>query len=393
MSSHCVPALLIGAISTIACVACDGAIPDDRVLEPGDSGKADDAVTDACVAAWSSWFLEQYAPMTCSDGATCVGRVALSTQPDCDGGVLHVSWMMALEKHVLGPWSAREVVARKAFYTYDTETFESRPTYIAALEPTPEENAAFEKLMAVPVLATVEDYRPWLGDFELWVATLAKPLKSPNNVLVQGRDLCVDVDLELCSAEPALLLNPSERELLRFLERAAPNVAGDGRFAAWVDGYYDLLEGDELAYTEFVFPENDMAMALFDYEFDFFQYLLSVAPEAVGERDSLSWFDNFTAVVVGTHLDQSNSVERLALFQASRPSQLVGIPAYESFLGMDGFISGLAHFDETDSEKLSLMLTAKPCARDADELAEMETLYRRYRGPAKASAGPVACAE
>jgi len=386
-------AALVGLFASSVATACADGGGDDGSVTPG-GGKADDGVSENCITEWTRWFLERYAPMSCADGPACVGKVSLSTRPSCDGGVAHDTWMLGLKKHVLIPWSAREAAAQSAFYAYDTPAHQNTALYAEAVQPTAAEHAAFDRLLAVRVLATADDYAPWFADLAVWIEGLARPVRSMNNATVGGRLLCVGVDLAQCHAEPSLLLNPGEREVLRLIERAAPAVTADGHFATWVSDYFGFLAGgDEASTTGFVFPETDMEPSLFPYEYAFFEYLLSLAPDAVGERDSLAWFDHYTAVVLGTELDQQNSLERLVLFETSRPAALVGLPAYTSFLGTDDGLSGLALFEGDDADKVALILGAKPCARTDTELQAMQALYQSYRGVAQASAGPVRCAD
>jgi hypothetical protein len=381
-------------ISSSALIACADTTGGDAGTGPGVGGKADEGASDTCTTTWSTWFLERFAPMGCTEGPACIGRADARTRPTCDGGVPRDTWKLGFTKHVVTPWLQRVAQARTAFATPGAPGHENAAIYAAATMPTAAEQAAVDALLTVPVLKSAYDYQLGFEEFAFWIEDFASPLRSTNNAFVGGRLLCVDVDLAQCSAEPPLWLNAGEKAFLAMAARLVPDASTDGDFATWVGSYFDFLAaGNEIGGTEFLFPMSDMEPALFAYEHAFFQYLLSLAPEAIGERDSLAWFDHYTAIVLGTDLGQPNAIERLVLFEASRPPVLVGLPAYTSFLGKDGGLSGLALFEADDTDRVSLILGAKPCARSETELEAMQAVHRTYRGIAKAEAAPERCAD
>ncbi len=372
--------LYLGALllSLTACGADSNG--EDTNTVATNTGKGDQ-VESSCTSEHNAWLLNDFAPLLCEDGPTCVGRVSLDTRPTCQGEPDYDTWTLVWDKHIFVPIMLRRNAALDAFMLRESPHFLDREQFITDTAPTQDELRAHRALLEIPRYVEAFDFDMWIGRYETLLGDFAFPLYSQANTLSvgNGRNVCLDPfsfeESEYnCEHEPTLFLNESEKATLALFESFRPEAGSDGPFAAWTGVYFSFLAGSTTAdLLHFQFPfatENGLA----GYELEFFGRLRNVAPKAEGEADSEGWMGRYTMLLSTAHLSDSDQSLQLDLFEVTRPAQLVGLPAYESWLGTDILESGFLEVSN-DSEKLDRLLAVKPCARDAEELASLQSVF------------------
>ncbi len=363
-----------------------------EMLGDDTAGKADRA-GDATCDAYVEWLVYEYAPVDCEEGPSCAGRAPVEARPPCGpegADAAHLSWRNAYLKHVQAPWLSRWNQAQADFiWRGDVEQgqinpwFSDQDRFAAEAAFTEDERAAHAALLAVqPTPTDAGSYHfVWLEPYLTVLSQLAFP-STPDlhsHSVPTGRDVCGDPHLDAppCPWEPSLFLNAGEAEALDLLAEARPTPTEDGAYEEWLGHYTGYLgRGANLDLLGFEFPLRS-EQGLAPYEEAFFARLRSVAPRAVGERDSDGWMGKYLVFVQTARLELADERLRLSMVEEVRPDVLVGAPAYESWLGVDLVGLGLAQTE--DAELRGRLLEHKPCARTDEELVRFDEAYRLYR--------------
>ncbi len=351
------------ALGTLVLAACDSAEPEQDL-----SGKKDEQ----CQQSHNNWLLEEYAPFRCDDGPACVGRVTLDTMPSCPGAADYDTWRNVYNKHIRDRWLANYLQAENKFVLRDSPDFGDHALFVARTAPTDEQRAAHEKMLAVrPGSETPAGYDLfWLASHQLLLEKFGTWLPLQTQVISDGRQICGDplVAQPPCPDEPALFLNASERMMLSMSLETAPEVEGDGALGSWADTYFDFMtSGSSTEFMNFEFPE--FTSGLGSYELAFYASVRESMPPAVGEADSKHWLRKYLLLLETGDFSFTGEVLQVDLFGESRPPQLVGLPAFELWLGDD--LTGGYTLISGDARKLDRLLEVKPCARSEAELQAM----------------------
>lgn len=380
---HATAVQLLGVALVASAAGCQG--PFDAHTDGSGAGGKADGETDACQAEHDRWLLLEYAPLGCDDGPTCVGRASLDSRPSCEGAPDHATWMMAYDKHIFAPWLLRYNAARNDFMMRSSAYFEDHDRFVEVTAPTEAEAAAHAAMLAVPFAADAFDYKWWLGRYETLLLEVGFPLRSQNNLEVDGREVCGDPfegQPFACPYEPALLLDSSEETMLSWFEDFMPAASNDGLLAEWSAFYYAFLaSGATFDLIQFEFPLYS-ERGLAHHELAFFERLRGIRPAGGGAEDSQRWLSHFLILLETAELSLVDQELRVELFEASRPEELVGLAAYETWLGIDRLLgsddlTGFAGVSDDDA-KLDRLLAVKPCARDEDELAAFAEAFASY---------------
>ncbi|MGE0549687.1 MAG: hypothetical protein AB7O24_24745 [Kofleriaceae bacterium] len=367
-------AILVTSVA-VGCIGSEPAIQQPDLVD----GKADGE--DACQTAHDDWLGYQYAPVTCEDGPSCVGLAAIETAPSCKGAPKYSWWRFLYDRHVHLPWLLRRNAATAEFILRDSPHFGDHEKFVAALAPTPEEQAAHDKMIAIttaPVEAYEFDY-DWLQSHYFLLYEFGTPVERQGSSVINKRGMCgVHPDVQApCPDEPPLFLNSSELTMLAWSLQTAPSVRDDdGAFARWTKPYFDLLTPSALSSLQFEFPLFT-GLGLASYELEFYAAVRSSAPAARGPTDSADWLRWYLVFLETVRFTLSDDVLQLDLFEASRPAQLVGLPAYELWLGTGPNGDGFGSISKSP-EHLDRLLANKPCARDEVELSDMQAVWASF---------------